>query len=67
MPKEVFEMYVDLEEKWSVANLTKRFKERVNDHLRVNTITRDTMLKAIDTYAAEHQKPDQQKGGASQD
>jgi len=41
-------MYVDLEEKWSIENLTKRFKERIHDHLRVNTITRDNMLKKVD-------------------
>ena len=45
MPKEVFEMYCDLEEKWSIENLTKRFKERIEDHLCVNTKTRDGMLK----------------------
>lgn len=56
MPREVYELYLDLEEKWSIENLTKRFKERVNDHLRVNTLTRDNMLKSIDTIAAETKK-----------
>lgn len=56
MPREVYEMYLDLEEKWSLDNLTKRFKERVNDHLRVNTLTRDNMLKSIDSIAAETKK-----------
>ena len=54
MPKEVYELYVDLEAKWSVQNLTRRFKERINDHLRVNTITRDNMLKFVDTVSAEY-------------
>ena len=52
MPKEVYEMYIDLEEKWSIENLTKRFKERINDHLRVNIITRDHMLKQVDEISA---------------
>jgi hypothetical protein len=29
MPKDVYEMFVDLEEKWSIESLTKRFKERI--------------------------------------
>lgn len=54
MPKEVYEMYVDLEEKWSIESLTKRFKERITDHLRVNTVTRDTMLKQVDIISAKY-------------
>ena len=45
MPKEVYEVYMDLESQWSILNLTKRFKERINEHLKVNTMTRDSMLK----------------------
>lgn len=57
MPKEVYEMYVDLEEKWSIESLTKRFKERITDHLRVNTVTRDNMLKQIDIISAKYAVP----------
>jgi len=46
-------MYMDLEEKWSVDNLTKRLKERINEHLRCNTINRDNLLKHVDTIAAQ--------------
>lgn len=56
MPKEVYEMYCDLEEKWSVENLTQRFKQRIEDHLRVNTNTRDGMLKQVDLISAEYSK-----------
>ena len=53
MPRDVFEMYMDLEEKWSIDSLTKRLKERINEHLRFNSINRDNMLKHVDRIAAE--------------
>ena len=53
MPTDVYEMYVDLEEKWSMENLTKRLKERINEHLRFNTINRDSLLRQVDKIAAE--------------
>ena len=48
MPKEVYELYMDLGEKWSHQSLTQKFKERIRDHLRVNPKTRDNMLKQLD-------------------
>ena len=48
MPKDVYEMYMDLEEKWSSENLAKRLKERINEHIRFNTINRDNLLKQVD-------------------
>ena len=53
MSKEVYELYMDLEEKWSHEKLTKKFKERIEDHLRVNPTTRDNMLKYLDKLSAE--------------
>ena len=54
MPKEVYEVYMDLESQWSISNLTQRFKERINEHLKVNTMTRDSMLKQIDVISAQY-------------
>jgi len=51
MPREVYEMYLDLDEKWSAEKLILRLKERINEHLRFNTITRDNMLKQVDLIA----------------
>ena len=54
MPKEVYELYVDLEEKWSLENLAQRFKERFTNHLSVNTVTRDTLLRQVDSLKAKY-------------
>ena len=48
MPRDVYELYMDLEEKWSHDKLTKKFKERIQDHLRVNPTTRNNMLASLD-------------------
>ena len=53
MPKDIYEMYMELDDKWSIENLRNRVKDRVKDHLRTNTITRDHMLKQIDIIASE--------------
>ena len=58
MPREVYEMYLDLEEKWSIDKLTIRLKDRINEHLRFNTITRDNMLKQVDIIAAQSRTSD---------
>ena len=55
MPTDVYELYMDLEEKWSHKKLTQRFKERIEDHLRVNPTTRNHMLKNLDKLSAEFQ------------
>lgn len=56
MPREVYELYMDLEEKWSMENLTRRFKERIEDHLRVNTKTKDSMLRSLNEISAGYSK-----------
>ena len=61
MPREVYEMYLDLEEKWSIDKLTLRLKDRINEHLRFNTITRDNMLKQVDIIAAQSRTSDIQQ------
>ena len=61
MPREVYEMYLDLEEKWSIDKLTLRLKDRINEHLRFNTITRDNMLKQVDTIAMQSRTTDIQQ------
>ena len=48
LPRDVQELFMDLEEKWSHEKLTSRFKERMRDHLRVNPTTRLNMLISID-------------------
>ena len=55
MPREVFELYIDLEENWSREKLTSKFKERINDHLKVNPATRDKMLQYVDKISAEYE------------
>ena len=55
MPKEVFELCADLDQNWSRDKLTSNFKERINDHLKVNPATRDKMLQYVDKISAEYQ------------
>ena len=53
MPRDVYELYVDLEEKWHHENITNKFKERIIDHLRVNPTTRNNMLKTLEKMSDE--------------
>ena len=53
MSKEVYELYMDLEEKWSQDNITAKLRERVKDHLRVNSTTRNNMLASLDKMSEE--------------
>ena len=54
MPREVFELYTDLEENWSRERLASKFKERINDHLKVNPATKEKMLQFVDKISAEY-------------
>ena len=54
MPREVYELYTDLEENWSRDRLANKFKERINDHLKVNPATKEKMLQFVDKISAEY-------------
>lgn len=47
MNKEAEELYKDLQ-KWSFASLKAKFVERIETHLRSNTVNRDQMLAELD-------------------
>ena len=53
IPKDVQELFNDLDEKWSHDKLTQKFRERIRDHMRVNPTTRLNMLVGLDKMSKE--------------
>jgi (p)ppGpp synthase/HD superfamily hydrolase len=47
MTKEAEELYKDLQ-KWSFSSLKAKFVERIETHLRSNTVNRDQMLAELE-------------------
>ena len=52
MTKEAEELYKDLQ-KWSFSSLKAKFVERIETHLRSNTVNRDQMLAELGKLDSE--------------
>jgi ribosome-binding protein aMBF1 (putative translation factor) len=53
--KEDCELFEDLE-KWSLESLTQKFLERVQQHLKANSLAREDLAAKIREMAAKHRK-----------
>lgn len=55
LSKEDAELFEDLE-KWSLSNLTKKFVERVQQHLKASSVIREEMTQRILELSERYRK-----------
>ena len=54
MTKEQYDLYQDLESKWSLASLKVKLRERINEQLLTSGVTKELMLERLSQMEAKY-------------